>query len=116
MSRRQIIALDFDGVINPYLKGWVKEDIIPEAPVEGAQEFINDLVKNYRVVVFSSRAKTEAGKQAIIDYLNKYDIHVDDVTNTKPAAFLTIDDRAICFEGTYDGLREQIDNFSPWNK
>ena len=33
----------------------------------------------------------------------------------KPAAFLTIDDRAICFDGTFPSKDEML-NFKPWNK
>ena len=32
----------------------------------------------------------------------------------KPPAWLTIDDRAICFKGTFPTY-EEIDNFQPWN-
>ncbi len=33
----------------------------------------------------------------------------------KPAAFMTIDDRAFCFRGRFPG-RAEIDDFLPWNK
>ena len=33
----------------------------------------------------------------------------------KPAAFLTIDDRAICFGGTFPTADEMM-SFKPWNK
>lgn len=32
----------------------------------------------------------------------------------KPAAYLTIDDRAICFDGNFNGLNVNIERFKPW--
>lgn len=117
MARRKVIAMDFDGVINSYKSGWKGETVIPDPPVEGVKEFIDSLREDGMAVeVFSSRAKTQAGKEAIERYLEKNDIVVDGVSDRKPAAFVTIDDRAICFKGTFDGLKDQINSFKPWNK
>ena len=41
----------------------------------------------------------------------------DEITAIKPAAYVTIDDRCIQFDGKkVDSLLEQIENFTPWNK
>jgi hypothetical protein len=37
-----------------------------------------------------------------------------DFPKTKPPAFLTIDDRAICFDGDFSTLLSKIEKFKPW--
>ena len=111
------ICFDFDGVIHSYISGWQGAENIPDAPVKGIKEVIDKLRETgNRVVVQSSRAQTEAGKQAIIKYLNKNNIIVDDVTSQKPAAFVYIDDRGLSFSGNTDGLFEAIINFKSWQE
>lgn len=108
--------MDFDGVIHSYKSGWRGVDIIPDPPVPGIWKFIEELRKDYKVLVFSSRTNTPEGVYAIRKWLEKYNIIVDDVIDHKPPAYLTIDDRCICFEGNYEGLKERIDSFVPWTK
>ena len=42
---------------------------------------------------------------------------LDNVTfpSKKPAAFLTLDDRCICFNGAFPTMEEMLE-FKPWNK
>lgn len=111
------ICFDFDGVIHSYISGWQGAENIPDAPVKGIKEVIDKLRgTGNRVVVQSSRAQTEVGKQAITKYLNKHNIVVDDVTSQKPAAFVYIDDRGLSFNGNTDGLFETIINFKSWQE
>lgn len=42
-------------------------------------------------------------------------IYYDEITNIKPPAYITIDDRVICFDGDTRNLLQQIDNFKPWH-
>lgn len=116
MAFKKTIALDFDGVIHKYTSKWVSEDVIPDEPVDGIKEFIDDLNKTYRVVIYSARAKTEKGKEAMKKWLKENDITIEKIYYEKPMAFVYIDDRAIRFDGNVNGLKEQIDNFVPWNK
>lgn len=49
------IAIDFDGVIHKYSKGWQDGSIYDE-PIEGAIKAINDLVdRGFSVFIFSTR-------------------------------------------------------------
>lgn len=111
------VVFDFDGVINSYRSGWVNPTEIPDPPVEGIKESIEAIRKaGYRVVVVSSRCATMPGILAIQKYLRKYNIEVDNIQKEKPPAYVTIDDRAITFDGHPETLLEKIDSFVPWMK
>lgn len=115
---KQTIILDFDGVIHSYGSGWQgSPEIIKDPPVPNVNEAIQELRKNYRVVVLSSRCHQKGGIAAIKKYLKKYDIEVDDVVRDKVPAVVFVDDRAINFDGTWDQeMIEKIRNFKPWTK
>lgn len=109
------VVFDFDGVINSYKSGWTAVDDLPDEPVEGIKEVIEELRNTgYRVVVSSARASGTAGYVAIHDYLEKYGIVVDQLTSQKPPAIVYIDDRAICFDGDAEKLIQKLVNFVPW--
>lgn len=127
---KPILLIDFDGCLHSYTSGWKGADVISDPPVEGAFEFLEKAIKEFDVQIYSSRSKHPDGLGAMkvwIDYhwcRYKYpDIPYEDVEDwlpisfptEKPAAFLTIDDRAICFEGTWPKI-EDLKNFKPWNK
>lgn len=109
------VVFDFDGVINSYVSGWIACDVIPDPPVSGIREAIRDIrAAGYRVIVVSARCTEEAGIKAIREYLDKYEIEVDDIMADKPPAKVYIDDRGLCFTGHPELLLEQIRNFKPW--
>ena len=116
MGYKQTIVFDFDGVINSYLSGWQGIDVIPDPPVCGIKEAIDELRRHYRVVVVSTRCHQEGGIEAIKAYLERHGIVVDEVTMHKPPAKVYIDDRAITFDGDARSLKDKIDSFKPWNK
>ena len=116
ITYKPTIAMDFDGVIHSYTSGWQGADKCPDPLVEGIDEVIKDLRKDYKVVIVSSRAETVEGRLAIRDYLKKYNIEVDGIGCEKPPAIVYIDDRAICFNGDTTNLAEQVRNFKPWTK
>ena len=111
----ETVVFDFDGVIHSYTSGWRGIDVIPDPPVNGIKEAIDNIRSaGYYVIVVSTRCRKERGKYAIQAWLNKYNIKVDDVVREKPPAIVYIDDRAICFDGDAKSLLDKINNFNPW--
>jgi len=122
--RKPILCLDFDGVIHSYTSGWQGADTIRDDIVPGTLEFIYDALAHYRVAVYSSRSSSMAGVDAMKAFIQKHArekvwdsgrewwLEIEWPPN-KPAAFLTIDDRAITFNGTWPTLAE-IGQFQPW--
>lgn len=118
-GERYTVAVDFDGVIHSYATPWERADIIPDPPVEGAIKWLLEIAKDFRVVIFTTRAKEPAGALAVRGWLRMHGIHCseDQITAQKPAALIYLDDRAYRFEGpgTFP-TAQQIHQARPWNK
>lgn len=115
---KQTVVFDFDGVMHKYDSAWSGPgpENIPYGPVEGIKESIEEIRKDYKVIIVSWRSATIKGLDAIKKWLDKYDIIVDDICAHKPPAIVYIDDRAITFDGRPESLLWKIKNFKPWNK
>jgi len=117
------LCLDFDGVIHSYTSGWKGADVIPDPPVEGAFETIQEYCQKFSVNIFSSRSHQTGGIGAMKAWFFKHgwpcydDGKPIDIVfpEHKPAAIVTIDDRAITFDGTFPSI-STIFRFRPWNK
>lgn len=118
------LCLDFDGVIHSYTSGWAAPTNIPDPPVPGALEFIEEAVKHFRVAIFSSRSGHPGGIEAMQAWLGHYmieafiDMDVFDRIEwptAKPPAKVTLDDRAVTFKGKWPSV-ESLLEFEPWNK
>lgn len=115
MNKKRIV-FDFDGVIHKYSKGWQDGSIYDE-PVEGIKEVIDYLRQNYEVVIVSSRSTQLKGREAMQEWLNKYNIKVDQILAGKPPAFIYIDDRGYKFDGTkLHSLIWDIEHFKTWQE
>lgn len=80
MANKKIVVVDFDGVIHSYISGWKGIDIIPDEPVKGIKEVIENLRDaGYYVAVVTTRATQMNGIEAVWAYLKKYGIKVDSV-------------------------------------
>jgi hypothetical protein len=127
-----ILCVDFDGVIHSYTSAWVNEYTIPDPPVPGALRWLWEATKIFKVVIYSSRSKSEAGRVAMREWMGMWSVDPVlgiphdwdcaplaelDYAHEKPAAFLTIDDRAVQFDGNWTKLDpEKLRLFKPWNK
>lgn len=113
-GRKQTIAVDFDGVIHQYSRGW-HDGTIYDPPVEGTLEALERLHRRYRVVIFTTRVNPDmpggnAQYKRVIDWLEEHgfeeDVHFDEVTHAKPPAVVYIDDRALHFTSWEQALGE----------
>lgn len=117
---KKTICVDFDGVIHSYDSGWKGHDVVSDGPVPGAIDWLKRAVLFFDIQIYSSRSKEHEGIQAMRNWLLENGLSMELLNEIKfptqkPAAFLTIDDRAICFEGTFPTF-EEINSFRPWNK
>lgn len=112
------IALDFDGVLSDYT-GWKGHSAPFDPPVDGAIQAIRDYQDaGFEVVIFTSRADSVGSIRRITDWLHTYGLEhrritAITITNHKPPAIVYLDDRAICFTGTFPSV-EEIHNFKTW--
>ena len=117
---KPILCLDFDGVIHSYSSGWKGAAVIPGPPVTGAIEFIRKALSHFDVQIYSSRSGQEGGINAMQDWLltasDDYRlVQAIGWPDAKPAAMITIDDRALTFSGTWPEI-DDLKAFQPWNK
>lgn len=129
-----ILCLDFDGVLHSYSSGWQGAAVIPDAPVPGAIAFLYAAICHFEVHIYSSRSHQDGGIDAMMDWLALHEAAWRDEEERagqplartslllnikwpteKPAAFVTIDDRALTFTGQWPTI-ETLKAFQPWNK
>jgi hypothetical protein len=126
---KPILCLDFDGVIHSYTSGWQGDTTISDPVVPGFFEWAEQAAKYFKLVIYSSRSKNPEAIRAMLMYLHEqrelwraaggktetFEPLSFEFADEKPAAFLTIDDRALTFDGTWPDV-EMLRAFRPWNK
>lgn len=130
---RPILCVDFDGVVHSYERGW-QDGTIYGTVVPGFFEWVERAKAHFRIVIYSSRSKTEAGVVAMGAWLHEQrklwrlatgfpiaalESTELELTHEKPAAFLTIDDRCVRFDGNWrDPALDPalLLAFRPWNQ
>lgn len=134
MRKKPILCVDFDGVIHAYTTPWTDAVTISDGPVPGALEWLWKATEWFDVQVYSSRSKEHEAVTAMRVWMRSEASKIWDhdhpmafahgpadypitFCHEKPAAFLTIDDRAITFEGDWSALEPaDLLKFKPWNK
>jgi len=114
--KQKAIAIDFDGVIHRFSKGW-QDGSIYDPPIDGTKEALEKLAtKGYRIVIHTTRFNHEInGKKTpqLIKELKKWlsrngfekGKHYHKITELKPQAVAYIDDKAIRFTHWQDVIK-----------
>ena len=90
------VSFDFDGVIHSYRSGWKGAAVIPDPPVEGIKEVIEQLISDgLCVVICSSRAESFEGQTAIAEWLKHYGFPMVQIQARKVPSIVHVDDRTI---------------------
>lgn len=123
------LVIDFDGVIHSYERGWQGGEIYGSI-VPGFFEWAEKAKEYFTLMIYSSRSGSHKTRQPMEDFIHvqlqawKWD-HMDSnlifkdfiFAQYKPPAFLTIDDRAITFNGKWNDPKfspQALLAFKPW--
>ena len=119
------LCVDFDGVVHAYNSPWIDAVTISDGPVEQAFDWLEQMVTDYTVAIYSSRSKTPGGINAMLEWFTRHGLPPHVLTQLvfpteKPAAVLYIDDRAWLFDGPSGDwgfpTKHDIESFKPWNR
>ena len=102
---KNVIAIDFDGVIHKNSKGF-HDGTVYDEPIEDVKKGLEYLSKSYKLVIYSCKANPnrplingKTGVELMWDWLDKHSLkdYIDDISYEKPNAKYYIDDKAIKF-------------------
>ena len=110
------IAVDFDGVIHTFDKGWYDGTCYGE-PIEGSLEALEKLSEKWNIVIFTAKGRPDrplvngmTGIELVEEWLEKHDVlqYIDYVTWEKPRAEYYIDDKGLHFNNNWDEILEEV--------
>lgn len=103
------IAIDFDGTIHDPFN--VKEGYKMGQPVPGAIEAVKRLKEQgHEIIIFPTWADNQQRRQALVNWLNYFQVPFDDITSVKPDVDFYIDNNAVRFENwaqTLDFIKQK---------
>lgn len=91
------VAVDWDGVLVGGGQEWLP----------GAVDGLHALARRHKVIVHTCRANWPEGRQSVLSRLAEAGFSSLDVY-PKPEAAVYLDDRALRFTGSWDGVVKQI--------
>lgn len=114
------VAIDFDGVISDFSKGWQGIDVMGD-PLPGAKEFLKWCKENNIITIlhtcrlnpidpFTGEQRTGISK-ILLDWFIRHGLVIPDIFWTKPGkpfAHSYVDDRGINFQPRYTSMGFQI--------
>jgi hypothetical protein len=118
---KPLLCIDFDGVIHSYEKGW-QGGVIYGTITPGFIGWAEEASKLFRLVIYSSRSKETSMLFDMQRWMEKQQVAYGsnikfEYAAEKPPAFLTIDDRAVRFEGNWNAPEldpKTLLAFKPW--
>ena len=127
MTFKPTLCIDFDGVIHSYENGW-QDGVIYGTVTPGFFEWAQAAQETFKLVVYSSRSGDPLRLHDMMEWLgergrewretpgNEGVLITLEFCTQKPPAFLTIDDRAVRFDGDWSALDPAtLIAFKPWN-
>lgn len=118
-----VIAVDFDATITNY-EGWQGPGVFGSL-MPGAKEALDRLVlKGYTIIINTTRGVDISAVREYLDGQNVPYHHINvnspnaptNVSDRKVLADVYIDDRALRFDGRWEGMVEKVEGFMPWYK
>jgi len=115
-SQNNNLAIDFDGVLHNFNKGYYDGTCYGE-PIEGSLEALKILSQKYNIIIFSSKCLPDrplvngkTGKELIIEWLWNYDVlkYVKDITHLKIRAKYYIDDKGVSFKNNWEEILSNL--------
>lgn len=108
------IAIDFDGVVHQYSRGWHTKDIY-DPPMEGAEDALRTLSNAFGVFILTARPAKDVIMWCRVQFSLRFQligprisywdrIGVIGVTNRKLPALAYVDDRALRFTTWRDAV------------
>lgn len=118
---RELIAVDFDGVIHSHVSGWQGPTVIPDAPTPGAFQWLEGISEHYDITIHTRRASDQGGITAVYRWLVERGLPRSvlaqlAITDRKPDARVFVDDRAYRFDGSNWPSAQTLALAEPWHR